>query len=94
MHEPYKVTFEDRPVPEIGDAHDVIVEVKFTGICGSDVSFFSVSFFFFFRGLGVWIVEGERREEGRRKMWWRGIGDREEIKIGTGDWSWRWRIAD
>lgn len=32
-----KVKFEDRPVPEIRDAHDVLVQVKYTGICGSDV---------------------------------------------------------
>jgi D-xylulose reductase len=38
LHEPFKVTFEERPVPQIKDSYDVIVEVKFTGICGSDVS--------------------------------------------------------
>ncbi|KAG8742338.1 hypothetical protein FRC10_001619 [Ceratobasidium sp. 414] len=32
------VTFEDRPVPELGD-NDVLVEVKKTGICGSDVHY-------------------------------------------------------
>jgi hypothetical protein len=32
-----KVMFEDRPMPEIRDAHDVLVQVKYTGICGSDV---------------------------------------------------------
>ncbi|KAG8732262.1 hypothetical protein FRC12_019365 [Ceratobasidium sp. 428] len=32
------VTFEERPVPEVGD-HDVLVEVKKTGICGSDVHY-------------------------------------------------------
>jgi hypothetical protein len=37
LNEPYKTSFEDRPVPEIEDPYDVIVEVKHTGICGSDV---------------------------------------------------------
>ncbi|QRV72947.1 alcohol dehydrogenase [Ceratobasidium sp. AG-Ba] len=32
------VVYEDRPVPELGD-HDVLVEVKKTGICGSDVHY-------------------------------------------------------
>ena len=32
-----QVKFEDRPVPEIKSPYDVIVEVKYTGICGSDV---------------------------------------------------------
>ncbi|KAE9984610.1 hypothetical protein BLS_001985 [Venturia inaequalis] len=41
LHEPYKVTFEDRPVPQILDPHDVIVEVRFTGICGSDVHYWT-----------------------------------------------------
>lgn len=34
----HQVKFEDRPVPEIKDPHDVLVNVRFTGICGSDVS--------------------------------------------------------
>jgi hypothetical protein len=37
LQKPGEVTFEDRPVPEIKDAHDVIIRVNFTGICGSDV---------------------------------------------------------
>ncbi|KAF9226565.1 GroES-like protein [Gyrodon lividus] len=32
------VVFEQRPVPEIG-AHDVLVQVKKTGICGSDIHY-------------------------------------------------------
>ncbi|KAK1149970.1 hypothetical protein N8T08_003528 [Aspergillus melleus] len=35
----HQVKFEDRPVPELKDPHDVIVNVKFTGICGSDVHY-------------------------------------------------------
>ncbi|KAF2435888.1 putative xylitol dehydrogenase [Tothia fuscella] len=41
LQELNKVSFEDRPIPKIEDAHDVIVEVKFTGICGSDVHYWS-----------------------------------------------------
>ncbi len=33
-----KFTFEDRPPPTLQDPHDVLVRVKYTGICGSDVS--------------------------------------------------------
>lgn len=29
---------EDKPVPEIIDAHDIIVRIAFVGVCGSDVS--------------------------------------------------------
>ncbi|KAL2003392.1 hypothetical protein VTN02DRAFT_4038 [Thermoascus thermophilus] len=35
----HKVKFEDRPVPELKDPHSVLVNVKFTGICGSDVHY-------------------------------------------------------
>ncbi|KAL2825879.1 chaperonin 10-like protein [Aspergillus pseudoustus] len=35
----HKVTFEDRPIPELESPHDVIVNVKYTGICGSDVHY-------------------------------------------------------
>ncbi|PWY78177.1 putative D-xylulose reductase A [Aspergillus sclerotioniger CBS 115572] len=35
----HRVKFEDRPVPEINDPHDVLVNVRFTGICGSDVHY-------------------------------------------------------
>jgi D-xylulose reductase len=37
LQEINKVSFEDRPIPELKDGHDVIIEVKWTGICGSDV---------------------------------------------------------
>ncbi|OWY92686.1 Chlorophyll synthesis pathway protein BchC [Phytophthora megakarya] len=33
------VKFEDRPVPEIKDPHDVIINVRYTGICGSDIHY-------------------------------------------------------
>jgi len=33
------VKFEDRPVPTIKSPYDVLVNVKFTGICGSDVHY-------------------------------------------------------
>ncbi|OJJ08721.1 hypothetical protein ASPVEDRAFT_47900 [Aspergillus versicolor CBS 583.65] len=35
----HQVKFEDRPVPELKSPYDVIVNVKFTGICGSDVHY-------------------------------------------------------
>ncbi|PGH23803.1 chlorophyll synthesis pathway protein BchC [Polytolypa hystricis UAMH7299] len=35
----HKVKFEDRPVPTLKNPHDVLVNVKFTGICGSDVHY-------------------------------------------------------
>lgn len=33
------VKFEDRPVPTLKSPYDVLVNVKFTGICGSDVHY-------------------------------------------------------
>jgi len=33
------VKYEDRPVPKLADPHDVLVNVKYTGICGSDVHY-------------------------------------------------------
>lgn len=38
--EKYKVKYEDRPVPIIENPTDVIVQVKATGICGSDVHYY------------------------------------------------------
>ncbi|KAI5305102.1 hypothetical protein KEM56_005293 [Ascosphaera pollenicola] len=35
----HKVKFEDRPIPELKDDHDVQINVKYTGICGSDVHY-------------------------------------------------------
>ncbi|EPS30874.1 putative D-xylulose reductase A [Penicillium oxalicum] len=35
----HKVKFEDRPVPELKNPHDVLINVKYTGICGSDVHY-------------------------------------------------------
>ncbi|KAK8194323.1 hypothetical protein M8818_007512 [Zalaria obscura] len=35
------VTFEDRPIPQLKSPYDVLVTVKFTGICGSDVHYWT-----------------------------------------------------
>ncbi|KAE9166863.1 putative D-xylulose reductase A [Phytophthora fragariae] len=35
------VRYEDRPVPTITNPHDVIVNVRYTGICGSDVHYYT-----------------------------------------------------
>ncbi|KAJ6018107.1 Polyketide synthase enoylreductase [Penicillium sp. IBT 35674x] len=35
----HQVKFEDRPVPELKNPHDVLINVKYTGICGSDVHY-------------------------------------------------------
>ncbi|KAF2839225.1 GroES-like protein [Patellaria atrata CBS 101060] len=39
LEKPGAVTFEDRPVPTLKSPHDVIVNVQYTGICGSDVHY-------------------------------------------------------
>ncbi|RPB18440.1 GroES-like protein [Terfezia boudieri ATCC MYA-4762] len=39
LKKPHEVTFEDRPVPELKSDRDVLVQVKITGICGSDVHY-------------------------------------------------------
>jgi len=33
------VTFEDRPIPKLSDPHDVLLQVNYTGICGSDIHY-------------------------------------------------------
>ncbi|OQE29921.1 hypothetical protein PENSTE_c002G09757 [Penicillium steckii] len=35
----HQVKFEDRPIPELKNEHDVIINVHYTGICGSDVHY-------------------------------------------------------
>lgn len=35
------VKYEDRPVPQLKHAHDVLVNVRYTGICGSDVHYYT-----------------------------------------------------
>lgn len=35
------ITFEQLPLPEISNPHDVLVEVKKTGICGSDIHYYA-----------------------------------------------------
>lgn len=51
LNSPLKVTYEDRPVPRIEDPNDVVVEVKYTGICGSDVHYWHEG------RLGGFVVE-------------------------------------
>lgn len=38
LEKPLSLKYEDRPVPKLQTDRDVIVDVKWTGICGSDVS--------------------------------------------------------
>ncbi|AAW40827.1 hypothetical protein CNBA2420 [Cryptococcus deneoformans B-3501A] len=40
LHSPLKTSFEEQSVPEIGP-DEVLVEIKKTGICGSDVHFYN-----------------------------------------------------
>ncbi|KAK9458419.1 chaperonin 10-like protein [Dipodascopsis uninucleata] len=44
-------SFEDREAPSITDANDVIVQIKTTGVCGSDVHFYSEGY------IGDYVVE-------------------------------------
>ncbi|KAI9730754.1 MAG: hypothetical protein M1834_005723 [Cirrosporium novae-zelandiae] len=41
LHSVFNVKYEDKPVPEIKDPHEVIIRVKVTGICGSDVHYWT-----------------------------------------------------
>ncbi|KAF2483793.1 putative xylitol dehydrogenase [Neohortaea acidophila] len=41
LQKPNHVSFEDRPVPELHSPHHVLVNVKYTGICGSDVHYWT-----------------------------------------------------
>ncbi|KAI9857268.1 MAG: hypothetical protein M1830_006380 [Pleopsidium flavum] len=51
LQEPYKVKFEDRPVPELSSPHDVLVAINWTGICGSDVHYWTTG------AIGKFIVK-------------------------------------
>lgn len=37
FHGPGKVVLEHRPIPKIQDPGDVIIQVQYTGLCGSDL---------------------------------------------------------
>ncbi|KAI1424486.1 GroES-like protein [Xylaria sp. FL1777] len=39
LNKPHDLTFVSRPAPTLQDAHDVLVAVNYTGICGSDVHY-------------------------------------------------------
>ncbi|KAA6415180.1 MAG: xylitol dehydrogenase [Lasallia pustulata] len=41
LEAPYKVKFEDRPIPDLQSDHDVLVTINWTGICGSDVHYWT-----------------------------------------------------
>ena len=36
---PKEIIFEDRPIPKLQSPHDVLLQVNFTGICGSDIHY-------------------------------------------------------
>jgi D-xylulose reductase len=38
LYEAGSARVEDRPIPHINDPHDVIVQIAFVGVCGSDVN--------------------------------------------------------
>ncbi|KAF7556023.1 hypothetical protein G7Z17_g1696 [Cylindrodendrum hubeiense] len=39
LNKPYDVEFAERPVPKLSNAHQVLVAINYTGICGSDVHY-------------------------------------------------------
>lgn len=39
LEKPNSLKFEDRPIPELKSPHHVLVNVKWTGICGSDIHY-------------------------------------------------------
>ncbi|KAK6826424.1 hypothetical protein RU639_005431 [Aspergillus parasiticus] len=39
LYGPLDARFEDRPIPVLDNPHDVIVQIAYTGVCGSDVHF-------------------------------------------------------
>jgi D-xylulose reductase len=41
LSKPYDVVFEERPIPTIDSPHDVLVAINYTGICGSDVHYWT-----------------------------------------------------
>ncbi|KAM5354312.1 hypothetical protein ACJ41O_000962 [Fusarium nematophilum] len=41
MYGPGKVRFENRPIPEIEDPNDILINIAYVGVCGSDVHFWT-----------------------------------------------------
>ncbi|KLO96554.1 putative xylitol dehydrogenase [Fusarium fujikuroi] len=41
LYGPEDARFGERPIPQIEDPHDVIVKIAYTGVCGSDVHFWT-----------------------------------------------------
>jgi len=39
LKKPGEVAFEERPIPKLSSPYDVLVQVRWTGICGSDVHY-------------------------------------------------------
>ncbi|GKZ21809.1 hypothetical protein AbraIFM66951_008727 [Aspergillus brasiliensis] len=39
LHGPRVAKIEDQPIPELLDPHDVLIRIRFIGVCGSDVHF-------------------------------------------------------
>ncbi|KAH7176800.1 chaperonin 10-like protein [Dactylonectria macrodidyma] len=39
LYGPGDARFEDRPVPEITDPHEILIRISYVGVCGSDVHF-------------------------------------------------------
>lgn len=50
LNKPFDVSFEQRPIPTLKSTHDVLVSVKQTGICGSDVHYWTEG------GIGSFVV--------------------------------------
>jgi len=50
LNKPFDVSFEQKPIPTLKSAHDVLVSVKQTGICGSDVHYWAEG------GIGKFVL--------------------------------------
>lgn len=69
---PYKVSLQDRPIPEIQDPKDIVVRVTYTALCGSELHVFrghqAVSYL---EGVGYGWRPSEEGSWGRGKRLWR-----------------------
>ncbi|KJK62609.1 Alcohol dehydrogenase GroES-like domain protein [Aspergillus parasiticus SU-1] len=62
LYGPLDARFEDRPMPVLDNPHDVIVQIAYTGVCGSDVHFWLHG------GIRTYVSETQPLTNGSRSI--------------------------
>ena len=66
LYRPHNAIVEDKPIPELSDAHDTLIRIDYIGVCGSDVSIYEPMLLpCSNKSLGTFLADRDLGQDGR-----------------------------